>query len=235
MKNLSLISFVGVDLETDFYEIQSLNDSSGIHCEFGILYSESQKNKRYPNYEFCDHFLNWTYDSSVKSSIHLCGSESIEKFLSEDPSIMDLCHLSNRIQLNINIKNFPDYDELSDKILNIVNKRKFTIILQKNATKQKFNELMLKKLNKLNNTNIHFLNDSSGGFGREISKVDEPDVKYFTGYAGGIKPENVSKIVSLIEDKNQNNIKYYIDMESGIRESNNFSIKKCKQILDSLK
>jgi len=233
MKNLSLISFVGVDKHTNLMEILPFIQYTPLICEFGVLYSESKRSIRYPDYEFCRNFIDWIADYHIRSSLHLCGSEAINNFLEEDPSIIKLCNFAGRTQLNINIKNFTDYDELSDKILDIAIKYNITVILQKNATKQKFNELVLKKLN--NAKNIHFLNDSSGGFGREISKVDEPSANYFTGYAGGINPENVSKIVSLIEGNNPNNNPYYIDMESGIRENNIFSLKKCKEILDKIK
>ncbi len=233
MKNLSLISFVGVDLETDLLKLKSLNDLSDIDCEFGVLYSESKKGKRYPGYEFCEEFLHWAYDLEIKSSIHLCGSEAINKFLDNDPVVINMCTVASRTQLNINIKNFEDYEKLANEILGVSNLFNITCILQQNATKQKFNEIMLGKI--ADSNKIHFLHDSSGGFGREITKVDSPSGKYFTGYAGGINPENVSRIVNLVESANIDNNKFYIDMESGIRESNIFSIEKCQSILDNLR
>lgn len=77
---------------------------------------------------------------------------------------------------------------------------------------------------------LSLLYDSSGGFGRQISKVSAPDNKFFTGYAGGINPSNVQKIISLIDMSNINNKPYYIDMESGIRIDNIFSISECNKI-----
>ena len=78
------------------------------------------------------------------------------------------------------------------------------------------------------------LYDSSGGFGREIKGVIEPDDKNFTGYAGGLNPGNVRHIVSLIEEKNPAGISYYIDMESGVREDNVFSVAKSAEVIAEL-
>jgi phosphoribosylanthranilate isomerase len=60
-------------------------------------------------------------------------------------------------------------------------------------------------------------------------KAPMPDM-FFPGYAGGINPENVMKIINLIEKENIWGYPYYIDMESGIRTDNIFSVKKCRDI-----
>lgn len=236
MKNLNLISFVGVDTNTNLNELFEFNLKSrecNFNCEFGVLYSQSQKSKRYPDYAFCFSFLRSVKIADMNTSIHLCGSESIDKFLLEDPPVIELCKMANRTQLNINIKNYPDYDLLAKNILSVSTKHNITCILQENATKKKFNEVLINYA--LNNSNIHFLNDSSGGFGREITKVNKPNSNNFTGYAGGINPDNVKRIVNLIESVNIDNIPYYIDIESGIRVDNNFSIDKCDEIIINLK
>ena len=91
-------------------------------------------------------------------------------------------------------------------------------------------DVFLKKTSKP----INLLYDGSGGFGREIEQVHTPDDNHFTGYAGGIKPENVVKIVNFIENSNPKDKKYYIDMESGIRTDNIFSVEKCCQVIQNL-
>src|SRR5262249_51125470 len=109
-------------------------------------------------------------------------------------------------------------------------KYNYSIILQKNGTKKKFNEMFLERMGATGEISLSWLNDSSGGFGREIEQVTPPDPDIFTGFAGGIKPENVVKIIKLIEKENSNETPYYIDMESGVRENNLFSIAKCQEI-----
>jgi phosphoribosylanthranilate isomerase len=102
---------------------------------------------------------------------------------------------------------------------------------RQNKTKEKFMNVFMGKASRA----FSLLHDSSGGFGREITSVLPPNSLYDTGYAGGINPDNVKRIVDLIESNNPHNIKYYIDMESGVRENNLFSIEKCRQVVQNLK
>lgn len=233
MKNLSLISFVGVDNKTELDRILSFTKSH-IKYEFGVLYSDSKNgaDQRYPSHDFSNNFLKWSYHNKINSSLHLCG-KSIDRYLSEDVSIIDLCSYAGRIQLNLNIKKYNDYDMLSDNILRIANKYNNNIILQENNTKKIFNKILLSK-NIENNFSISLLNDSSGGFGKEIKDISSPHEKYFTGYAGGVKLSNIIKLIYDIENVNYNNKQYYIDMESGIRDNNIFSLIECEKIKNSI-
>jgi len=232
MINLNLVSFVGIDQssELDIFGSGVLKEfqESNIKYEFGILYSDSKngKDKRYPTHDFSKKYLEWAKNNNVHSSLHLCGS-SIDRYLSEDSEVIDLCVNAGRIQLNLNIKKYLDYQALSDNILYIATKYNHKIILQNNKTKAIFNKVFLASNPKIS---LSLLNDSSGGFGREISNVLEPDKTYFTGYAGGINTTNVINIIKLIEAVNISKTPYYIDMESGIRENNIFSIKECLKI-----
>lgn len=231
MKNLSLISFVGVDSFTSLGDI--VNFKEDIHCEWSVLFSDTKsltKHIRYPEYSFCKDFLKLSKSESFLASLHLCGSV-IDRYLKQEQDVMDLCQLASRIQLNLNISEYPDCDKLSDDILSNIHKYGHQVILQKNKTKEKFMNIFLKK----SDTKINILHDGSGGFGREIECIIPPeDNIHFTGYAGGIKPENVLNIVNLINNNNPYNKEYYIDMESGIRENNIFSINKCRQVIDNL-
>lgn len=233
MKNLKVVSFVGVDEQTDLDALASFE--SDIDCEWSVLYSDSkseEKHTRYPSYDFCKKFIDNKGDNRPYiRSLHLCGSV-IDRYLKQETDVMKLCENTLRIQLNLNIKNYPDYDKLSDNILEVLAKHHHKIILQENKTKEKFMQCFLSKQNP--GMSINLLRDSSGGFGREITKVTAPDDKYVTGYAGGINPTNVARIVKLIDDSNLNNRPYYIDMESGVRENNVFSIEKCKQVINNL-
>lgn len=230
MKNLSLISFVGVDIHTNLDEIAKFN--SPIPCEWSVLYSDSKSktaHTRYPEMSVCKDFLEWGEEKDVLTSIHLCG-EVIQRYLNRDQDVMDMCDIAKGIQLNLNIAAFPDHEKLADDILNLVNTRNHKVILQMNKTKEKFMGVFLGKAK----TRVRVLHDGSGGFGREIENVKAPNPNHFTGYAGGIKPENVKKIVDLIEKENPNNEKYYIDMESGVRTDNIFSLEKCRQVIQNL-
>lgn len=236
MKNLSLVSFVGVDEKTDFAELERIsNADAGLgFIEWSVLFSDSKSignYARYPSYKFCKEFLEKSADTNyVHSSLHLCGSV-IERYLEKEKDVMELCQKAQRIQLNLNIKDYPDHQKLTERLWSILKQYGHSIILQQNKTKANFMEVFLKD----NIFPISILHDGSGGFGREITDVVAPDERHLTGYAGGIKPENVIKIVNLIESKNTNSKQYYIDMESGVRTDNVFSLEKCQQVIDNLK
>jgi phosphoribosylanthranilate isomerase len=236
MKNLHLVSFVGVDEKTDFSELEKISGSyAGLgFIEWSVLYSDSKSvgnYARYPSYNFCKEFLEKSAKTNyVHSSLHLCGSV-IERYLNKEEEVMKLCQNAQRIQLNLNIANYTDYPKLTERLWSVVKQYGHSVILQQNKTKSKFMEVFLKD----NIFPISILHDGSGGFGREITEVVPPDEKYFTGYAGGIKPENVVKIVDLIEMNNPKGLIYYIDMESGVRTDNVFSLEKCFKVLDNLR
>lgn len=231
MKNLRLISFVGVDIHTNLNDI--INFESDVPCEWSVLFSDSKsitKHVRYPEYSFCKDFLDWGKENHKVTSLHLCG-DVIGRYLKQEPDVLELCNKATRIQLNLNISDYPDHEKLTDDILTMITTYNHGIILQQNKTKEKFMKVFLnKKIYK-----ISMLHDGSGGFGREISHTPPPDNFHFSGYAGGIKPENVVKIVGLVDANNSENKPYYIDMESGVRENNIFSVDKCRQIVNNLK
>lgn len=111
-------------------------------------------------------------------------------------------------------------------------KHNHSVILQKNKSKIEFNKDIIYKLENNNFKEgfcLSLLNDSSGGFGREIHSASPPHPQYFTGYAGGINPDNVIKILNLVENVAEGK-NYYIDMESGIRVNNDFSVAECIKI-----
>jgi len=233
MKNLKGISFVGVDVNTDIESIALSTFHSDIACEWSVLYSDSKSVGnyiRYPSYDFCLKFLDQGWRSNfLQYSLHLCGSV-IDRYLKEEKDVLDLCKKAYRIQLNLNINSYPDHDKLANDLLLMMSKHGHKLILQQNKTKEKFMKTFLNKTQ----TKIGLLHDGSGGFGRVISQIDPPDNFHLTGYAGGIKPENVAEIVGLIEKNNPDNLPYYIDMESGVRDNNIFSLEKCRQVITNL-
>ena len=236
MKNLNLVSFVGVDEQTALVDLDRISVSfvTGFNVEWSVLYSDSKsvtKNARYPSYDFCKAFLERAAMTLyTQGSLHLCGTV-IDRYLKQEPDVMALCKPARRIQLNLNIHSYPDHEKLADDILTVASNNGHHVILQQNKTKEKFMEVFMGKAN----IAFSLLHDGSGGFGREITEVVPPHPKHNTGYAGGIKPENVSRIVELIEKNNPDNRPYYIDMESGIRENNIFSVEKCRQVIQNLK
>ena len=159
MKNLALVSFVGVDNHTNWDEIAKFE--SDIPCEWSVLFSDSKsqtKHVRYPEYSFCKDFLEWGEEKSLLTSIHLCG-DVIQRYLKQEQDVMDLCDIANGIQLNLNIHSFPEHEKLADDILKLVTERNHKVILQLNKTKEKFMGVFFKKAQ----ARVRVLHDGSGG------------------------------------------------------------------------
>lgn len=255
---LDFISFVGIDEQTEFNDLVNLAKNSNISLEFGILYSNDRmgKDKRYPSLKYIKKFLKSfaDYPSTTDNhygpfmiSIHLCGS-SIDDFLNGEEKINKLVKHFGSVQLNFSYeKMIKQYGEdkflklIVDKIIEYNNDVWLpVIILQHNESKKDFNKKIIEILKKDDPTlfdyqnEIRFLYDGSGGFGKTINNFEPPIEDFVTGYAGGIGPETVKEIVSNIDKIVPANIYYYIDMESRIRENNNFSIDKCNQVLEIL-
>jgi hypothetical protein len=149
MKNLSLVSFIGIDHHTDFNDLLEFkNPKNNMDYEFGVLYSDSKNDRdiRYPGYDFCLKFLSWAKINDISRSIHICGS-SIDSYLKEDPQILKLCNelgdYNHRIQLNID--KYHNNEELADNIINVTTKYGHNLILQKNELKEKFNKVFVER------------------------------------------------------------------------------------------
>lgn len=230
MNKLSMISFVGIDEQTDISDLISLSAQSKVYLEFGILYSNSRmgKDTRYPSINFIRNFIekvNKDLDNNLFDiSIHLCGG-SVQEFL--DGKLDHLVRGFNRIQLNFSMKDYND-DVLIEQLLKL--KYVPTIILQHNKSKKKFIEKFLPHKDDMN-VAVDILFDSSGGFGRVLENPLMPLPYTFCGYAGGINPKNIQDILNKIDQVVKPGDYFYIDLESGVRENNQFSIEKCKQII----
>jgi hypothetical protein len=259
---LNLVSFVGVDEKTDLDELvktalvfedekwaKGVPLPSAPVIEFGFLYSESKSktgDPRYPSMDFIREALDYLWDKNevyFSTSVHLCGEETINKFMDYDTDIHELVW-GSRTQLNLNIHKIKDtfVTDLLDMIYNdgLANLNR-SIILQHNKSKKDLNARLLKEMELRDLTeglgawgNIDILHDGSGGFGREIESVEKPFDLFYTGYAGGLRPGNIGKILGLIEAVNPDHHQFYIDMESGVRTDNLLSLEKCSLVLDEV-
>lgn len=250
---LSLVSFVGVDADTDLTQLSKLNilkssvnrdtyKPDAFVLEFGLLYSVGRAGKepRYPTRDKLLEIANYFKERGIRYSIHLCGREAIEGFLNQTDDIVELCKDADRIQLNLNVDHF-NLDTLVLQLREL--SQLYTMIIQINKTKQELVDMIIKS-NMVNEYayNFNFLYDASGGFGKSLDTVSPVIPGYFTGYAGGIDPDNAVKIVKKIravnrqadKDYDWQYDKFYIDMESGIRTMDIFDLDKCAKIVFKL-
>ena len=83
-------------------------------------------------------------------------------------------------------------------------------------------------------SNTHVLYDSSGGRGTEIKSIQAPYMDIYTGYSGGLNPDNVEEICKQIQG-HSNPSKVWIDMESGVRTEDVFDLEKVIKVLEIVK
>lgn len=235
-----MISFVGIDERTDLRELDKLASTSLVKLEFGVLYSESKKNNRYPSTRVIQNFASM-YKSSLpiySRSLHLCGT-SVKKFLNRDQEFMEDVFKHNdfdAVQLNFSLDAKDDIPTLvKNAVLSCDYVDAPEIIFQANKSKQKLVDYILQNAvsDEGNSVNIRLLYDGSGGFGRQIEKVEKPFHGFYTGYAGGISPETIHKIAYSVEIQS-GAVPVYIDMESGVREDGWFCVKKCQKIIEAV-
>lgn len=194
--------------------------------EWGILVSQKRAGQsRYPSENW---MMNLPYQ--VKVSLHLCGQ--VCRDFVDDPK-QERLYIANgdhfdRVQLNVAFKEQIDYLSKLQRI--------------EKVAEQLPQKAIIIPYNKMNKTvvdtwlgtgeipeNIHFLYDSSGGRGRVISSIEKPLLNY-TGYAGGIDPDNIVTICSILTNEiSADNV--WIDMESGVRTNDELDLKKVEKVL----
>lgn len=195
--------------------------------EWGILFSGllQEARQRYPTSEWMDNL-----SPELPLSAHFCGVWSREVFENQNYALIEeLDDKFQRIQLNYNFARSKGWK--LDEFIKFASTSKKQIILQYN----KSNSITLDKLIEENEfpSNINFLYDSSGGRGTEIKEIKTPLNGYYTGYSGGLSPDNIESICELISKEKENDLTQYvwIDLESGARTTNEFDLIKVEKIL----
>lgn len=236
---INKIVITGADDKINVEDLQKLQLKYPF-VEWGILFSESREGKnRYPS-------MSWVArleEKNLNLSAHLCGSIPKDIFDKDDFRLKLLQLIGfKRVQLNVNFKKtpFPINNLLSLPVLH----PSINFILQAN----KSNGEVISNLENLSMEEInpfHFLYDSSGGRGKEIERIAPPFFYNYTGYSGGLNPNNVEKICERIkalpvyepydekEGEILEDIKVFLDCETGVRDDeDNFDLKKVEDYLE---
>lgn len=207
------ITFTGVDQFTDIGAMEYL--SSEYPIEWGILFSPKRQGieNRYPPIPIVRQIVSAL--PRLKFSAHLCGGDARE-VIEDGASRHDTLITSSfqRSQINsADPKVQPSIIAQWAKHVDVI------AILQCRCPFPK-------------SSPVDVLYDPSGGRGREPSSWPQASSAFFTGYAGGINPDNASRIVkSLPHGGNQ----YWIDMESGVRDENDrFDLGKVRAVCKAI-
>lgn len=211
--------------------------------EWGILFSGTKVGaERYPQPAWIANAVT----NLKKCSAHLCGAYSRSVLEKRGIDFLEHVHTQfERVQLNYNFSQNDKWDiePLIKYLVRTDNLKK--VILQNNKSNSRLiNDVIGFPLI---HSGLNILYDASGGRGTVIEKVEAPFPNHYTGYSGGIGPDNVEDVCKLITGQvsgsfsvtngaaklTQNNERYvWIDMESGVRTDNKFDLDKVWSVLE---
>ena len=224
--NLNKVTISGADNAISHGDMLDLQNKYPF-VEWGILVSKKRMGEpRYPT-------LQWIHDlpPELNISLHLCG-EVVRDFVN-NPTHEALIETRGifwqRTQLNFSFKDSIDFTGRLTKIAMIAEASpgRAIVLAYNKGNKMTLDMFIARRY--VVPVDIHFLYDSSGGRGTEIKTFHKPLCNY-TGYAGGINPDNIGDILkTLSEMDDDSNI--WIDMESGVRTNNMLDLVKVESVL----
>jgi phosphoribosylanthranilate isomerase len=222
---INKLTITGPDDNTDPLDLVRLSNEYPF-VEWGILFSGSKVGQqRYPTLNWVDNLVHGFSDVSL--SAHFCGQYAKDVLNNKNYSAIGwLPKRFKRVQLNYNFARSSGYDlqHLVEFVKYFSNK---SIILQYNKSNaERLDRLLLDELP----DTINFLYDSSGGNGKVIESIGSNIKDHYTGYSGGLSPDNIEeicgKVVAVPEDYN-----VWLDLETGVRTNNEFDLNKVEQVL----
>jgi hypothetical protein len=243
---LNKITFTGIDDSVDFNNLIALSAEFPF-IEFGQLFSLNKMGtSRYPSTDWChkegsilEKILEKKESEIPHLSAHLCGYLPRAIMINGvDLFEGTLKEAFKRIQLNFNAMEYTNY-----KFTNLFNflseNKEIDIIIQANKSNEIFISDVLESLKDAPAfKNLNILYDTSLGRGTFIKEYKEPFAGIYTGYAGGIGPDNVKEVLdNIMELKSDAN--FWIDMESGLRtmkeNSDIFDLDKVTKVIEICK
>lgn len=216
------------DNNTDIGEMIAISKRHPF-VEWGILFSLSRTGTdRYPTEQWLERLKSETNGLNMNFSGHLCGQYTRE-ILQGDGKLLDSLKsnfdIFRRFQLNFNSENTPptpEFYSLIEKLNHI------DFILQFNKVNTDTCNASMGLLK-----NISFLYDSSGGRGTNVTEYKPVFDNFFTGYAGGLSPDNLTQELIKISKAVGNGIDIWIDTESGVRTDEKLNMKKVDDFVET--
>jgi hypothetical protein len=236
---VNTVTFTGADDKTDIQKMRYLSTlyPCDLDIEYGILFSTKPGRSRYPSDKWINDLV--FYCEELNLSAHLCGDYAKQVLVGDDVFLKEIRPYFKRFQINHNFSNNPIGS--LEPLMEIMSKswdKKF--ILQLNKSNRFYLETLVEKIRKKygwNTRYLQFLYDSSGGRGTEIKTFEPSFNGLWTGYAGGLGPDNIHDVYNKLYDvKDELVLGTWVDMESKVRNENDeFDLEICKQVLKNLK
>lgn len=232
---LELVSLTGAD---DNIAPQSLKANSARFptVEWAILYfPEREGSPRNPSSAWRELFL----EQGMKfAAAHLCGTQVFREILDPELAQKRIADLQRyrRVQININARR-PEFT--ASEVLSIyrtLHTAGIRMILQHHDESAPVIAQFLREIDQDEGPQVDVLFDASRGKGVQPDQWPAPfGLPTFTGYAGGLGPDNVAtelrKITATIFESGAD-APFWIDMETGIRTNNAFDLYKVERVLE---
>ncbi len=226
---INKVTITGADSDIKHRDLMELSKEYPF-VEWGILISDTRMGTdRYPTLDWINKICigKQLMQPSMNLSLHVCGKLCKDILKGDAPDLLfkfpPLIDYFNRVQLNFNVKNSDIQLKKFMKVLSYLNN---DIIFQFNQSNKDFVDFLIE----FGDDKWNYLYDSSGGRGVVRSDWSKPFKKY-TGYAGGLSPENLEEEIESIL-KVSKDTPVWIDVESGVRTENKFDLDKVKQFLE---
>lgn len=246
--NLFAVGFCGIDDTVQIDEIIQLSKEENCekYVEWGVLFRpEKAGEPRFASAEYVKSLTEKAKSQGInlRLAAHLCSTRCEEVLNGKKEFIQELAQQGfKRVQVNATKANNVNIEDLKACVepLKSVIKESPNIewIIQKNEETKPIWEELLSQSNELSNMSILF--DDSVGRGIEISSFPEPFADIPAGYAGGIGPNNIEKVLErLCQVKNLPARGPWIDMESSLRDTASnkdvFSLTRAKECIIHVK
>lgn len=222
--NITTVTITGADDKVNPQDLADIQKKYK-YVEWGILVSPKNHpdKPRYPSFRWIEEFRKQKLDCAL----HICGEYARDIMERHDTSVLMDAHKSvfNRFQINYTFKLGHNFS-MAPIIDWAENNPYKSIILQYNQTNKLYLDSWL--CAKYLPVNIQMLYDSSGGNGKSFIDHEIDGMMPFhgcrTGYAGGIKEDNMKEVCETLSEVSFKD-RIWIDLETGARDDEgNFSL-----------
>lgn len=229
---IKTVTITGADDKTNHLDLIKISERFPF-VEWGILFSPKKKSgPRYPSEGWVNQIKTSSRGLNMNFSAHLCGGYTRE-FLETGLLTQAIADMKDNMMSNFFGRHQMNFNSsrhvVCEAFFESLGRTSTKVILQYNKSNFGLCQEVYCKCGY--NTNIHFLYDGSGGRGVLPEKWSAVMPNHFTGYAGGLSPENLNEaLVNINLAVGDNEI--WIDTETGVRANDRLDLDKVFKFLE---